>query len=371
MKRLVVCCDGTWQKLANSCPTNVVKIAQAIKPVASDGTPQIVFYDEGIGTGDEFNRITGGAFGWGIDQNIQDAYRFLCLNYEVGDEIYLFGFSRGAYTVRSLAGLLAYSGLLERPKIRKAPEAYENYRHSKDPHHAKPVEFRKENSYKVEGFANRVPIKLLGCWDTVGQLGVPDQFPLLPFDQWINEKYRFHDTTLSSIIQHARHAVAIDEIRKVFDVTLMQKSLKSESQDLRQVWFPGDHGCVGGGTKEHFGLSNAALQWMMDEVSQLVDNSSSHGLEFEPTKVEAGLNCDYKTKFTQDQNWIYILTGKKSRDIVGNFDTDIHESVKKRWRDVEEYRPQNLKKMYKQQLNNWEETSIDVIKTTSRLGARQ
>ena len=108
MKRLIVCCDGTWQKLANSCPTNVVKIAQAIKPVASDGTPQIVFYDEGIGTGDEINRITGGAFGWGIDQNIQDAYRFLCLNYEAGDEIYLFGFSRGAYTVRSLAGLLAY-----------------------------------------------------------------------------------------------------------------------------------------------------------------------------------------------------------------------------------------------------------------------
>lgn len=368
MKRLIVCCDGTWQTLNNPCPTNVVKIAQAVKSVASK-TPQIVFYDEGIGTGDKFDQLTGGAFGWGIDQNIQDAYRFLCLNYEQGDEIYLFGFSRGAYTVRSLAGLLAYSGLLERHNIRKAPKAYELYRRSSDPHHPEPVEFRQKNSYKVEGDGNRVPIKLLGCWDTVGELGVPDKIPFLPIDEWINAKYKFHNTSLSSIIQHARHAVAIDETRKVFNVTPMDKSPNSGGQDLRQVWFPGEHGCVGGGTKEHQGLSNAALQWMMDEVSKL-------GLEFDETKVEGGLDCDHKTPFTNDSGWISELTGQIERKISADFKTEIHESVKRRWRDVYNYRPVNLKNIYEQQLENWAlqnpvASSTDVIKTTASMGVAE
>ncbi|EAW36794.1 DUF2235 domain-containing protein, partial [Lyngbya sp. PCC 8106] len=130
MKRLVVCCDGTWQKLNNPYPTNVVKIAQAIKTIASDGVPQIVFYDEGIGSEGGLDLLLGGAFGQGIDKNIQDGYRFLCLNYNEGDEIYLFGFSRGAYTVRSLAGLIYNSGLLSRPYIRLASQAYELYRDS-------------------------------------------------------------------------------------------------------------------------------------------------------------------------------------------------------------------------------------------------
>src|ERR671932_2296063 len=128
MKRLIVCCDGTWQKLTSPCPTNVVKIAQAIKPFANDETPQVLYYEQGVGTEDEADKIFGGAFGRGIDDHIQDAYRFLCLNYVEGDEIYLFGFSRGAYTVRSLAGLIYCSGLLSHKNIRKTSEAYQLYR---------------------------------------------------------------------------------------------------------------------------------------------------------------------------------------------------------------------------------------------------
>lgn len=115
MKRLVICCDGTWQDLKSSYPSNIVKLTQGVKPIASDGTPQILFYDSGIGT--ENQKLLGGAAGVGIDANIQDGYRFLCLNYVPGDEIYLFGFSRGAYTVRSLAGMIYCSGLLERRYI--------------------------------------------------------------------------------------------------------------------------------------------------------------------------------------------------------------------------------------------------------------
>ena len=123
MKRLVVCCDGTWQDLESSYPSNVVKLTQGIKPIADDGTEQIVFYDAGIGT--ENQKLSGGAAGVGIDRNIQDGYRFLCLNYTPGDEIYLFGFSRGAYTVRSLAGMIHCSGLAKRHNVTNAAEAYE------------------------------------------------------------------------------------------------------------------------------------------------------------------------------------------------------------------------------------------------------
>lgn len=331
MKRLVVCCDGTWQQLTSSYPTNVVKIAQAVKPFANNRIPQIVFYDEGIGTGNEVDKLTGGVFGWGIDKNIQDAYRFLCLNYSEGDEIYLFGFSRGAYTVRSLAGLIYCSGLLSRTNIRSAPEAYNVYR-DRDitPHHPEAQKFRLS-------YGERVPIKLLGCWDTVGSLGVPDQIPFVPIDEWINAKYKFHDTELSPIIQNARHAVAVDELRKVYNVTPMQRTDHPESsQVLRQVWFSGTHGCVGGGSQEQRGLSDIALQWMMNEVTEL-------GLELDPTRVENGICPDHTIDFDNELRGIYKLTGQLLREVTDNFDC-LHESVKKRWRDQDDYRPENLLK---------------------------
>lgn len=310
----------------------MVKIAQAVKPVSNDGTPQNVFYDEGIGTGDELDKLVGGAFGWGIDKNIQDAYRFLCLNHREGDEIYLFGFSRGAYTVRSLAGMIYCSGLLSRPNIRLSPEAYRLYRALDiKPSHPEAEEFRAT-------YGERVPITLLGCWDTVGALGVPDQIPLLPIDDWLNAKYKFHDTTLSSIIQKALHAVAIDELRKVFDVTPMLKSPKFDAQILRQVWFPGEHGCVGGGTKEQRGLSDAALQWIMNEIGNL-----GLGLEFEPNNVEDGIHTDPTINFDNEPGIIYQVTGTTRRNITGSFG-DLHESVKKRWQARGDYRPENLRK---------------------------
>lgn len=327
MKRLIVCCDGTWQNLSSRYPTNVVKIAQAIKPQSTNEIPQIIFYDEGIGTGDKADRMFGGAFGWGIDQNIQDAYRFLCLNYEKGDEIYLYGFSRGAYTVRSLAGLIYCSGLLARNKIRQTPRAYELYRHPDiRPHDHEAIQFRLDNAVRFKNEAG-VPIKLLGCWDTVGSLGIPDQIPFLPVDEWINEKYKFHDTSLSLIIENAFHAVAIDEIRKVFDITLMVKSSQNPAQTLRQVWFPGDHGCVGGGTKEQSGLSDGALKWMIDE-------SKAFGLEFDEGAVLDGINLNPTIPFDNTLKGISALTGRNLRTVSDNWD-DLHESVVKRY--IESY----------------------------------
>lgn len=337
-KRLIVCCDGTWQKLADPYPTNVVKIAQAIKPLASDGTPQMLFYDEGVGTQkDTAERLLGGAFGTGIDQNIQDAYRFLCLNYVDGDEIYLFGFSRGAYTVRSLAGLMYNCGLLKRENIRQAPEAYQLYCHrGTRPSDQEAKDFRKENS-----LGSRVDITLLGCWDTVGSLGIPEVSSFGPVAQQINNKYRFHDTTLNKKIKNALHAVAIDEQRKVFNVTPMQKHPDAPDQVLHQVWFPGDHGCVGGGTKEQSKLADVTLKWMIESIGSL-----GLGLEFDISKINPPLDfdytCDFQSKSIIDK--VTKLAGTIVREIGEEFD-ELHESVKYRWKQRPDYRPANLKKL--------------------------
>jgi uncharacterized protein (DUF2235 family) len=333
MKRLIVCCDGTWQQLRSPYPTNVVKLAQAIKTAGKDGAAQIVFYDEGIGTGDWRDRLRGGVFGLGLDQNIQDAYRFLCWNYEPGDEIYLFGFSRGAYTVRSLGGLIARFGLLSRQHIRLTPQAYDFYRLREADRHYQ--QKRQEAEQFQQTYKNDVAITLLGCWDTVGSLGIPDQVPIIPLDKWVNQRYRFHNTTLSSTIKHALHAVAVDEIRAVFDVTPMERSPQDE-QPLKQVWFPGDHGSVGGGREATTGLSDRTLVWMLDEIDGL-----GLGLAWDLAYVAAEITPNPLVDFDNSLNGVFKLT----RTILRQVSDDVAAldiSVIERWRDRSDYRPQNL-----------------------------
>jgi uncharacterized protein (DUF2235 family) len=340
MKRLIICCDGTWQTLETECPTNVSKIAQSINSSDRNGISQVVYYDEGIGTFDDFDKLTGGAFGWGIDRKIKNIYAFLSLNYSVGDEIYLFGFSRGAYTVRSLAGMIYNVGLLKRLSVRDINKAYEFYRdrHPETaPSTPRAIELRSNlNSEQVD-------IKVLGCWDTVGSLGVPDTIPFLPFDNWINEKYRFHDEELNKKINHAFHAVAIDELRRVFDVTPMQPAPNQPDQ-VKQIWFPGGHGAVGGGTEAEAGLSDAALKWMIEEV-QLVSQ-----LEFDQEYI-VSLQSDYTTPFNNDPGF-FGKFGQKEREITKftHKVEDLHLSTKKRWCDVDSYKPQNLKKEFESNL---------------------
>jgi uncharacterized protein (DUF2235 family) len=330
MKRLVICCDGTWQRLTSPYPSNVVKLAQSVKSIASDGVTQIVFYDEGIGT--ESQKVLGGATGLGIDRNIEDGYRFLSLNYVAGDEIYLFGFSRGAYTVRSLAGMIYCSGLLDRPHVTKAHEAYELYR-KRD---VKPKD--KEAREYRQTYGDRVPITLLGCFDTVGALGIPGIPPFSKFQQQLNKRYRFHDTTLNKCIQNALHAVAIDEIREVFDVTPMKKHPDAENQRLIQKWFPGEHGCVGGGREEHSGLSDVALQWMIDSIGEL-----GLGLDLDPSVIPTGINPNYECDFKNSPGF-FKLAGIKFRDFSDTID-DLHESAIKRLKSRKDYRPKNLEKI--------------------------
>jgi uncharacterized protein (DUF2235 family) len=261
MKRIVVCCDGTWNRPdqvhgGEVCASNVTKIARCVAPVDPHGTQQLVFYDKGVGTG-RFDRLLGGAFGLGIERKILDAYQFLIINYESGDELFFLGFSRGAYTVRSIFGLIRNSGLLKPELAHKVADAYALYRRRDDASHPDAVEselFRR--TYSREPRA-----KFIGVWDTVGALGLPVGGLL----QLINKRWSFHDMTLSSWVDNAFQALAIDERRKPFRPSIWDQSANAAGQVIEQVWFAGVHSNVGGSYPKT-GLSDVTLLWMIEKA---------------------------------------------------------------------------------------------------------
>ncbi len=170
-RRLVACSDGTWYTADRNTPGNVVEMVRSVLPQAPDGTDQILFYDPGVGTGGVFDKYSGGMFGSGLSKNVLDVYRFLVHNYVEGDEIYLFGFSRGAYTVRSAAGLIRNCGLLHKEHAGRANEAFRIYRERDEgPDTADAIHFREKYSRQP------LRIKFIGVWDTVGALGIPVDF---------------------------------------------------------------------------------------------------------------------------------------------------------------------------------------------------
>ncbi|MBV6656185.1 MAG: DUF2235 domain-containing protein [Devosiaceae bacterium] len=311
MKRIIILCDGTWNRADNKHPTNVVKVAQSLLTQQKTTKPQVPLYIEGVGSGRGSNalqqgldRARGGMFGDGLLQNIADAYQHLVFLYEPGDELFFFGFSRGAFTARSLVGLIRSTGIVERDQLDKLPIALARYRQPKsDAGHPDSEEshaHRLEMSPKVvtspdeldwrleQGKAtpDQMPallrIKYLGVWDTVGSLGVP--FRLTP-GGLLNRRHRFHDTSLTELVEAARHAVALDERRKTFAPTLwtnvgrLNAQFPSDPLDYQQVYFAGDHGSVGGGG-DITGLSDIALTWMLEGAEQA-------GMEFDHAALKA------------------------------------------------------------------------------------
>ncbi len=172
-KRLVVCCDGTWNepdqkvhgKPADETePTNVLKVVRGLALVGADHRPQVVYYGAGVGTQGALDKYVGGGLGSGLSANIQLAYRFIANNYREGDELFLFGFSRGAYTVRSLAGFVEAVGLLKKENLRLLPEAYAFYRLPAEKRAASMVAQRLQEAGELAG--RRIPIHFIGVWDT-------------------------------------------------------------------------------------------------------------------------------------------------------------------------------------------------------------
>ena len=273
-KRLIICCDGTWnepdERVDNNPadetePTNVLKVVRGIAPVDCHDIPQVVYYDSGIGTQGLVDKYVGGGFGHGISKNIQQAYRFIANNYHEGDELFLFGFSRGAYTVRSLAGFIGSVGLLEKAHLRRVPEAYALYR---TPPGKRPGSLPEQRLKKLQLPPRRgIPIKFIGVWDTVGALGAPT--PIL--GRFTRSIVSFHDTQLGQDVQHGYQALAIDERRRPFQPDLWT-GVPANGQTIKQVWFSGVHSNVGGSYR-NTGLSDITLKWLTDQASR-------HGLEF-------------------------------------------------------------------------------------------
>src|SRR5687767_3629853 len=199
MKRLIICADGTWnirdqtdETTGKRRPTNVTKVARAVRPRAANGTDQVVFYHDGIGTSGPMDKMSGGAFGTGIEDNIRNLYRFIVYNYEPGDDLYFFGFSRGAFTVRTLAGFMNKIGLIEKDDDYYVPELWDCYENSKGPGTPEWI----KAFHNVMGTRPSPPILFIGVWDTVGALGAPGVL-----GQALNKnKYQYHDVGLNGSI---------------------------------------------------------------------------------------------------------------------------------------------------------------------------
>lgn len=352
MKRIVICCDGTWKRVDARHPTNVVKLAQAALPEAPDGVAQVVLHLDGVGSGRGVGRVTqgvdrllGGAFGMGLMATLEAAYRFLILNHASGDEIYLFGFSRGAFSARSLAGLIRNCGILRRENTRLIPEALELYRNRRPQTHPDSSNgraFRDRYACATPGRTS-AGIRYLGVWDTVGALGVPGYLALA---SRINRGLRFHDTRLSGSVEAARHAVALDERRAVFPPALWDNldQLNARYPDetrYHQCWFPGDHASVGGGG-DVTALSSGAALWIAEGA------------------MEAGLGMDPAVLATLEgeRDWLGPLHAAQGRGLVDAMlgwpqaeregparPEYLAGAVLERWRGDPSYRPGPLRRL--------------------------
>jgi uncharacterized protein (DUF2235 family) len=320
-KNIVFCCDGTWDKTTNK--TNVYRLYKALPTTAA----QMPFYDDGVGAdGLPVDRLLGGAFGTGLFQKVKDAYAKIAHVYEEGDEIFLFGFSRGAYTARSLAGMIAICGLPSQDWDDALVEtAFEAYREKNE---------REALLAKLTGcHMYNAKLKMVGVWDTVGALGIPAIFGGV--DVLL---YGFLDTSLHEDVLNAYHALAIDERRMEFPATLWTSPPKP-GQTIEQVWFCGVHSDVGGGypiqTGDSEGLADITLSWMMSKAAAL-------GLNVNPD-VQKQYSLPVDAKFALDtlhESWNVLWGFPKRRPIAAN--ASIADSVVIRCQHNDGWQPKNL-----------------------------
>ena len=333
MKRIVLCFDGTWNKPADEnlpvnrqVETNVRRFFESIEETGPDGVKQVRWYDQGIGS-KWYNRYVGGAVGVGLEKNIIDGYKLLAQEYADGDEIYILGFSRGAYTARSLVGLIRNCGLVYNKQLTlRIAMAYGIYRTRADGPDSEAAKAFKEM------FARQVRIKFLGAWDTVGALGIP----LNLLEQFKGKFYEFHDTRLSKIVDNAYHAVAIDEHREIFDVCLWNPDAEPE-QTLEQRWFIGAHCDVGGGYPERE-LSDVPLRWMQDKAAAL-------GLALRPAALGLeNFRGGYHDSHAEFIGGVYAKKNARHyRAVLGtkHGNEAVDESVERRRKEDRDYEPQN------------------------------
>jgi uncharacterized protein (DUF2235 family) len=303
-KNIALFIDGTGNRdLGEGIPwnSNVIKLFYA----ATQNQFQKTHYMQGVGNDSwlirPISRLFGGAFGFGIGNRIKEAYQFLSRYYDFDDRIYLFGFSRGALAARSLAGFVEAVGLLLRSAahLEKVEEAYTLYESGKSPAQSELRNFlRRLTSQSTPNAENRtvLPIYFIGVWDTVAALGIPDGSPRSAA-KFVARYTRHHQTELPPNVTHARHALALHEIRQPFEPLLWKgMSPNNPRQSLIQVWFPGAHADVGGGYEEK-GWSDLALHWMASEAEAYDLNLDRSKLPSRNETCEENIHHEFKGIF--------------------------------------------------------------------------
>jgi uncharacterized protein (DUF2235 family) len=299
-KNIVICCDGTGNEIKEHI-SNVLKLFR----IARKNDSQYVFYDPGVGTLSQsdkwseirykFKGVLGLATGYGLDDNILKAYAFLIDHYQDGDQIFLFGFSRGAYSVRALAGFMHLIGLLRPHQKNLCGYALAAYKQSTDKNDLTiGWRFQKVTS------ARQVPIKFVGVWDTVASVLVPRSDRL-----FIPSLQTLPYTRKNPSVQVFRQAMAIDERRRMFRLNRWEEPQKfianpfknvstHPEQDIKQVWFAGVHSDIGGGYPEpKSGLSKFPLSWMIEEAV-------NHGLLIDKANFNHMVNGHNRPKSSFD-----------------------------------------------------------------------
>lgn len=335
-QRLILLFDGTWNNVADN--TNVYKLSCLI-PEYDEEIYQRFFYDPGVGT-KLSEKFLGGITGFGLSQNLMEGYDWLAKRYMEGDEVWIFGFSRGAYTARSLAGLIRKCGLVRTVTPKLLQEAEMLYRNKNiHPDSSETLAFRQKYSREID-------IHFLGVWDTVGQLGIPGTI----FTE--KGKFTWHDTELSKIVKRAYHAIALDENREAYDVALwtdMNGDKKPEQIEVEQRWFIGAHANIGGGYKDD-PLSNIPFTWMLDKAQDAglkLNRFSRNENAWQTLPTDSfklfldGAYKIYKQIVEKGDGRFYR---KYDKDYTNKpaVNISIDDSIWKLWKNNLKYRPQTL-----------------------------
>jgi uncharacterized protein (DUF2235 family) len=306
--------------------TNVRRFYEAGKDRGADEVQQVKWYDEGVGS-KWYDQFVGGAVGTGLELNIVQGYEFLAKNYEDGDQVYVLGFSRGAYTARSLVGMIRNCGLiLPKHLALRVAVAYGIYRTRDDDADSVTAKMFRA------AFCREIKIKFVGVWDTVGALGIP-----LDILKDVNMKfYEFHDTQLSGIVENACHAIAVDEHRQDYDVCVWNPEVPPQ-QKREQRWFIGAHCDVGGGYQDRR-LSDLTLRWMQDKAGGL-------GLALAAVQLgDKNYLGEYTDSYAQFLGGIYAKNNARHYRPIGatKFGNEVvDDSVQKRRKEDRDYEPQN------------------------------
>ncbi|KAG2072598.1 hypothetical protein BDR04DRAFT_1153038 [Suillus decipiens] len=338
-KRIIVCCDGTWQDgvIVKECwmQTNILKLSRGLEHVDERSgvpIPQVVYYQCGVGTDQNlYSEYVDGATAGSLGEKVQEAYAFISQNYHPGDEIFLFGFSRGAYTARMVAMFIGAIGILDRTDMDNFPDIFLAYQKLGKETDQREIDKLKASLHqwtspdsrgkrRAESDNDSFSIKCVGVFDTVGSVGLPEE--LTHKSPSVKSIFGFPNNELGEHIERAYHALAINETRLDFNCCKFEQTdggLK-KGQILKQCWFSGDHSDIGGGWKDH-DLSDITLAWMVANVSDMLSIDIGYTFSLVDPVAPWGEQCPHNPR-----TGIFALAKPNVRKLPTVTDNITHET---------------------------------------------